>query len=210
VPIIGVDYEGKIIQWNQKSKEVYGKFEQGLGLFDTLKKKLEPMDGCMPERKMKELEMFLCKSLEENVFTPQTTPQTFDINIERHEGIGINEGVCRQHHSNTCMHLSLKCIPRRDRVNHGIILGAYFLFQDNTIRTPILTIKTPMPMDEKTLDLGEVLVKSDRGAINKFNEDAFYVSVISIEKIYAACHRHKLTHCIYSKMDGRVAHQKSL
>ena len=181
MPIIGVDYEGKIIQWNQKSKEVYGKFEQGLGLFDTLKKKLEPMDGCMPERKMKELEMFLRKSLEENVFTPQT----FDINIERHEGIGINEGVCRQHGSDICMHLSLTCIPRRDRDNHGIILGAYFLFQDNTIRTPILTIKTPMPMDEKTLDLGEVLVKSDRGTINKFNEKAFYVSLISFGKIYA-------------------------
>jgi hypothetical protein len=28
-------------------------------------------------------------------------------------------------------------------------------------------------------------VKSDRGAINKFNEDAFYVSLISIGKIYA-------------------------
>ena len=179
MPIIGVDYEGKIIQWNQKSKEVYGKFEQGLGLFDTLKKKLEPMDGCMPERKMKELEMFLRKSLEENVFTPQT----FDINIERHEGIGINEGVCRQHGSDICMHLSLTCIPRRDRDNHGIILGAYFLFQDNTIRYPLL--KTPMPMDEKTLDLGEVLVESDRGTINKLNEKAFYVSLISIGKIYA-------------------------
>jgi len=202
VPIIGVDYEGKIIQWNQKSKEVFGEFEQGLDLFDTLAKKLLPMS----ERK-KELKSFLRKSLEENVSTPQTFKIDVDM-IERRADIYNNEGFCGQHGSDTCMHLSLTCIPRPDRDKRGIILGAYFLFQDNTIRTPVL--KTPMPMDEKTLDLGEVLVKSDRGAINKFNEDAFYVSVISIEKIYAACHRHKLTHCIYSKMDGRVAHQKSL
>jgi hypothetical protein len=180
MPIIGVDYECKIIQCNQKAQRIFGRKEKNLNdgktkLFDMLKGKLAGS-----EITKEKLESFLHDCLEENVLT---STYTLEISILRRDDSvsGSERTVDDESYggSDKYMHLLLTCIPRHDRKNKKIILGAYFVFKDITIKKPILV--TSMPIDERTLHIGEVLVTSDRSVINKSQEDAYHVSLASAD-----------------------------
>ena len=185
MPIIGVDYECKIIQCNQKAKRIFGMTKTILNdgktkLFDMLKGKLAGS-----EITNEKLESFLHDCLEENVLTSTYTLEISinrDGNLRRGDSVSGSERTVDDESyggSDKYMDLLLTCIPRHDRKNKKILLGAYFVFKDITIKKPIL--ETSLPIDESTLHSGEVLVTSDRSVINKSQEDAYHVSLASAD-----------------------------
>ena len=160
MPIIGVDYECNIIQSNQKAENMF----VFLNNDGERKEKLFFNDG-----KTKVFDMLKKGKLAGSEITQEKLKSFL------HDCLGGTKHTFDS--ADKSMHLSLKCIPRRDRENKKVILGAYFVFNDKTIKKTIL--KTPLPFDKRTLDAGEVLVTSDRSVINKSQEGAYHVSLAS-------------------------------
>jgi hypothetical protein len=159
MPIIGVDYECNIIQSNQKAENMFVFLNN-----DGENEKLFFNDG-----KTKVFDMLKKGKLAGSEITQEKLKSFL------HDCLGGTKHTFDS--ADKSMHLSLRCIPRRDRENKKVILGAYFVFNDKTIKKTIL--KTPLPFDKRTLDAGEVLVTSDRSVINKSHEAAYHVSLAS-------------------------------
>lgn len=182
VPIIAVDYDCKIMDSSKQTGSIEScieKFEKGDNLHDLVCKNLPEK---VSDHTKEAVKKFFMNSLEENI----NSSETFDFSIENpHEQDWDNRAsIVTIYSSNTedistresdkLSHLSVKCVPRVDiNDQKKTLLGAYFLFHDNTIINPELV--TPLAHDRRTLDAGEVLVTSDKTAINHFNDRAYYV-----------------------------------
>jgi hypothetical protein len=168
-PIIEVDCDGKIIQMNKAAERMhsYQNNDKCKNLSDLIKAKLaEAADATKLEYAEKEIDKFIEMAL---------SPEVIDLPSSTLMHIDLEMNTDSEDHYVRFM-MSIKAVPRFDRREKDVILGSFFLFQDNTITKP--SLKTPKPDDEDVLRLGEVLINSDGSAINKFNENAYYVSVV--------------------------------
>jgi hypothetical protein len=174
IPIVEVDCDCKIIQINKAAERMYtGHIKEKKNLSDLIKAKLaKATDKTKLEYAEKEIDKFIRIALspEARIDLPSSTLMHIDLEIEN-----TDESCFQEDHRGRFM-MSIKAVPRFDRREKDVILGSFFLFQDNTITKP--SLKTPKPDDEDVLRLGEVLINSDGSAINKFNENAYYVSVV--------------------------------
>jgi hypothetical protein len=176
IPIIEVDCDCKIIQMNKSAKIMYRSCPQSKErhtyLSDLIEAKLvSATDKTKLEYTKTELKKFMHIALSPRANKlPFSTLMHIDLDFRNLKEEGSEEDYCGR------FMMSIKAVPRFNKRDKDVILGGFFLFQDNTIKKPLL--KFPEPDDEHALNLGEVLMNSEGSAINKFNKKAYYVSMI--------------------------------
>ena len=128
-----------------------GHIEETQNLSNLIKAKLpKATDKTKREYAEKEIDKFVRIALSpEAIDLPSSTLMHIDLEI----GNADESSSFEEDYRGNFM-MSIKAVPRFDKRGNNVILGGFFLFQDNSIKKT--SLKTPKPHDEDVLRLGEV------------------------------------------------------
>lgn len=157
------------MQSNPKVREVFGDVKEE-NIFDMIKERLDSL----PSNSAGELERFL------QLDTQQNAIDSFAIGIKKKyinlAGMDTGENNHNWSDDSGSLPFTIKRIVRRDRDTDEPCMGGYIIFEGEPIE-PIRFPECPLPSNCRTLERGEVLLKSNSDAMSKFNGNAFHVSL---------------------------------